>query len=122
MRGIVLSYSDSLGGLVSGSDGNRYAFPQSTAVFDARITVPKAEIDFVPFDDQATNIVLFAKSTQQPGKWIPILAAIFLGWIGIDRFILGRYGSGMFIAAFYIYVMSVVRVSEIGRASCRERV
>lgn len=98
MRGQVLTFdADTGGGLISGDDGNRYAF----SGLDVRGAVPAAgaAVDFVPAEGYAREVIALASA-------VPMAAAQFVPgsvdytgedlslWGYFVRCITGRYADG----------------------------
>lgn len=100
MKGKVLTYADLEGqGLISGDDGQRYAFVRGALQGDVRTVPAGADVDFEIDDGKAVNIfVLRAGAPAQysdKSKIAAGLLALFLGLLGIHKFYLGKTGAGV---------------------------
>ncbi len=100
MRGKVLSYSDLDGtGLISGDDGERYAFTRGDLGGGVRSVVPGTDVDFEVEDGAARNIYVttpaYGGLSGDKNKIVAALLAFFLGWLGIHKFYLGKTNAGI---------------------------
>jgi TM2 domain-containing membrane protein YozV/cold shock CspA family protein len=103
MRGKVLSYDDYTGsGLISGDDGVRYTFTRGALMGGAREAFPGAQVDFEIGDGVATNIYVMAGASLNlsgdKNRIVAALLALFLGWLGIHKFYLGKTTAGIIMA------------------------
>lgn len=103
MRGKVLSYDDAIGsGLISGDDGSRYTFTRSGLMGGAREAFAGQQVDFEVADSVATNIYITAGApislSGDKNKIVAALLALFLGWLGIHKFYLGKTTAGIIMA------------------------
>ena len=99
MRGRVLGIRDGLL-TISGDDGKRYEAAESELAAHERLA--GTVVDFEPVESTAQKLFVIASSAQQKKAWLAALLAVFLGWIGVDRFYLGRPTEGALIAGAYI--------------------
>jgi TM2 domain-containing membrane protein YozV/cold shock CspA family protein len=102
MRGKVLSFDDHTGsGLISGDDGARYTFTRG-GLMGARDVMPGADVDFEVSDNVATNIYVTASGASllsgDKNKIVAALLALFLGWLGVHKFYLGKTTAGIIMA------------------------
>ena len=102
MRGKVLSFDDYTGsGLISGDDGGRYTFTRG-GLMGAREVIPGAEVDFEVTDGVASNIYVTASGASplsgDKNKIVAALLALFLGWLGVHKFYLGKTTAGIIMA------------------------
>ena len=98
MRGKVLSYSDLEGsGLISGDDGQRYAFVRGALQGGVRMVSPGTEVDFQIEDGKAVGIyvVVIAGSLGGKNRIAAALLAVFLGHWGVHKFYLGKTNAGI---------------------------
>ena len=100
MRGKVLSYDDYTGsGLISGDDGVRYTFTRGALMGGAREAFPGAQVDFEIGDGVATNIYITSGAalnlSGDKNRIVAALLALFLGWLGIHKFYLGKTTAGV---------------------------
>lgn len=101
MRGKVLSYNDLEGqGLISGDDGQRYAFVRGDLQNGLRTIGLGADVDFEVADGKAAKIFTVAgvAGSGQIGdksKVAAALLAFFLGWLGVHKFYLNKPGAGI---------------------------
>lgn len=105
MRGSILAYADNKG-VVSGHDGNRYEFTRLEWSGNREPTVGM-EIDFSTDGSQAKSVFPIANAaSSKHSKLTLALVAIFVGALGIHRFMVGKVGSGI--------AMAVLTVTMIG--------
>ncbi len=100
MRGKVLSYDDYTGsGLISGDDGVRYTFTRGGLMGGAREAAPGATVDFEVADGVASNIYIIGGAplnlSGDKNRIVAALLALFLGWLGIHKFYLGKTTAGV---------------------------
>ena len=103
MRGKVLSYDDYTGsGLISGDDGVRYTFTRGGLMGGAREAFPGSQVDFEIADGVATNIYITSGASLNlsgdKNRIVAALLALFLGWLGIHKFYLGKNTAGIIMA------------------------
>ena len=96
MRGKVLSYSDLEGsGLISGDDGQRYAFVRGALQNGARVVATGSEVDFQVEDGKATSVYVVAAHLGGKNRLAAALLAVFLGHWGVHKFYLGKTDAGI---------------------------
>lgn len=125
MRGKVLSYNDLEGhGLISGDDGQRYAFVRGSLSNGVRTVTPGTEVDFEGVEGKASSIFVMRGATPgqvgQKNKIAAALLAFFLGGLGIHKFYLGLTGPGLvmllcgtigwilIIPGFVVWVIAII--------------
>ena len=99
MRGQVLGIRDGQV-IISGDDGQRYEAAESELAVHERLA--GTIVDFEPAGTTAQKLFVLAPSAHQKKAWLAALLAVFLGWLGVDRFFLRRHAEGTLIAAAYI--------------------
>lgn len=86
-------------GLISGDDGVRYAFTRGGLRGEARSVPAGADVDFEIAEGVATNIYVTATNTSvlsgDKNKIVAALLALFLGWLGVHKFYLGKTSAGI---------------------------
>jgi TM2 domain-containing membrane protein YozV/cold shock CspA family protein len=96
MRGKVLSYSDLEGsGLISGDDGQRYAFVRGALQNGVRMVSHGAEVDFQIEDGKAVGVFVLAGPMGDKNRIAAALLAVFVGYWGIHKFYLGKTNAGI---------------------------
>jgi len=96
MRGKVLSYNDLDGaGLISGDDGQRYAFVRGALQNGLRIIAPGTEVDFQVEDGKAVSVYAVAGQWGGKNRIAAALLAVFLGHWGVHKFYLGKTNAGI---------------------------
>jgi TM2 domain-containing membrane protein YozV/cold shock CspA family protein len=95
MRGKVLAYDDAEGtGLISGDDGQRYAFARGALQAGVRVVIPGTEVDFQIEDGKAVGVYLVAHGADK-SRIVAAVLAVFLGHWGIHKFYLGKTNAGI---------------------------
>jgi TM2 domain-containing membrane protein YozV len=101
MRGKILNFDDYTGsGLISGDDGGRYTFTRGS-LMGARDVFQGMDVDFEVADGVATNIYVTSNASPLSGdknKIVAALLALFLGWLGVHKFYLGKTTAGIIMA------------------------
>jgi TM2 domain-containing membrane protein YozV len=102
MRGTVLDYDAATGhGIVSGEDGERYAFAAADLRGDG---APRtgAAVDFRAEAGRAGEVYVTAGASGARSKWIAGLLAIVLGGLGVHKFYLGFRAAGIIMLATWL--------------------
>ncbi|MDQ8029477.1 MAG: TM2 domain-containing protein [Brevundimonas sp.] len=100
MRGKILNFDDYAGsGLISGDDGGRYTFTRGGLMGETSGTLAGSDVDFEVVDGVATNIYVTSTqriaSSSDKNKIVAALLALFVGWLGIHKFYLGKTTAGV---------------------------
>jgi TM2 domain-containing membrane protein YozV len=96
MRGKVLHYDDvAASGLISGDDGNRYAFTRGDLMGSARSASPGTDVDFRIDAGTARDVFLQIAPAEGKSRIAAALLAFFLGVFGVHKFYLGRRSAGI---------------------------
>lgn len=96
MRGQLLAYDfGNDRGEIAGADGNRYSFSRANWR-DGAVPATGQQLDFEPQDGQAVNIFRVAGGAAgDKNKIVAALLALFLGWLGVHKFYLGKTNAGI---------------------------
>lgn len=123
MRGTVLDYDKLAGeGVISGSDGGRYAFRGLEWKAAPSQLQRGASVDFEVTDGLATAIYATGPapasvaSADQKSPLVAGLLALFLGGLGIHKFYLGYNGPGitLLIGTITSWVLTIVVIGLLG--------
>jgi len=96
MRGRVLHYDEiAASGLISGDDGNRYAFTRGDLMGAVRSVSPGSEVDFRIEETSAREVFVQAAPAEGKSRIAAALLAFFLGLFGVHKFYLGRRTAGL---------------------------
>jgi TM2 domain-containing membrane protein YozV/cold shock CspA family protein len=95
MRGKVLAFDErQASGLISGDDGQRYAFTREALQGGVRAAPAGANVDFQIEDGKAANIYVVAYGSEK-NRIVAAVLAIFLGHWGVHKFYLGKINAGV---------------------------
>lgn len=97
MRGTVLSFNGQTG-LISGEDGNRYAFSKADLQAGLSYLPVGSVVDFqIDANGNATSVYLVSAATNlgDKNKWIAAILCFFFGIFGVHKFYLGKTGAGV---------------------------
>lgn len=125
MKGQILTYDPlKAEGIISGEDGNRYAFAGSDWRATAQQLRSGARVDFSPSETRATEVYLIPGQTPAPYAASPDdkspiaagLLAIFLGGIGIHKFYLGYNNEGiiLIVATVLSWITVLIGIGLLG--------
>ncbi len=122
MRGHILGVDPKTGdGLITGEDGNRYAFEPGDW---AKVGEPAIGI-YVDFDTEANRArsifpvpgimplatpasATVAVTVSDRNKYVAALLAFFIGTLGIHRFYLGRTGSAITMLVLSCTIVGII--------------
>ncbi len=123
MRGRVLGYDNSQAiGVISGDDGNRYSVAGEDLGAGVRTLVAGHVVDFVVQENRALSVFTISRGIylDEKNKWIAAALALFLGWLGVHKFYLGKTNAGIVMllcsipgAAFVIPALIVWAIAFI---------
>ena len=102
MRGTVLQYDPDKGGIISGTDGNRYSFDSGEFLKNERLGIAGTEIDFDLEDRRAFDLIIIKGAVGERKRWAAVWLAALLGPFGADRFYLRRNDEGRAILAIFL--------------------
>ncbi len=122
MKGEVLSYDATQGGLISGDDGVRYLFSSSAIADRATAIKAGAKVDFSIDGNVAHSIYPLKNPTSEKSRLVAALLALFLGGLGVHKFYLGYNKAGLimlivtivgvFLAALPTLVIALIAFIE----------
>jgi len=105
MRGKVLGFDVQTGkGTISTEDGTRYTLTGSGLGAGVKLLMPGQEVDFIPGGEGETKVAteIFplkgaasGSASGEKSKIVAGLLAIFLGWLGVHKFYLGKTTPGV---------------------------
>jgi TM2 domain-containing membrane protein YozV len=96
MRGRVLSFDGQSGdGMISGDDGQRYAFGRADLRGGATTVLAGSVVDFQVAEGRAVEVYSVAPAMGDKNRIAAALLAFFLGTLGIHKFYLGRTNAGI---------------------------
>lgn len=99
MKGRVLGFDFQANeGQISGEDGQRYRFTPADWKATGRPN-PGQVVDFEPQGSRAVGVYSMSGGASpmagDKNKIVAALLALFLGWLGIHKFYLGKNGAGV---------------------------
>jgi TM2 domain-containing membrane protein YozV len=95
MRGMILAYNADGSGLISGADGQRYAFNRSGAPGGGLGLAVGAEVDFQIENGDAVGVYAVPPLSNSKNRIAAALLALFLGHWGVHKFYLGKTNAGI---------------------------
>ncbi|SEH86432.1 TM2 domain-containing protein [Paracoccus alkenifer] len=106
MKGQILHIDPRTGeGLITGSDGRRYAFDADDLLGSGQIARPGVAVDFEPRGERAAEIYpdpggpLLARRSGNRSRVVAGLLAVFFGYLGVHKFYLGYNRAGLIMLA-----------------------
>jgi len=120
MKGSVLDFNEKEGtGMISGNDGNRYSFSVDDVKGDAKIS-RASSVDFSVEGGSAKEIYRAVGAVEgfsgDKNKVVAGLLALFIGWLGIHKFYLGKKSAGiiMLVVSLLGFVLLGIPTMIIG--------
>jgi TM2 domain-containing membrane protein YozV len=103
MKGSILQFdSAAMSGLISGHDGERYTFDRASFSGDASGLAAGAEVDFVPVDGKATQMLVVPSVGEEKSRIMAAVLAFFLGSFGVHKFYMGKKSAGIIMLVVFL--------------------
>lgn len=103
MKGSILQFDQTtVSGLISGQDGQRYAFDAASLAGDASGLAAGAEVDFLPEDGKATQMMAVPSVGEEKSRIMAAVLAFFLGSFGVHKFYMGKKKAGIIMLVVFL--------------------
>lgn len=103
MKGSILQFDKAAtSGLISGQDGQRYTFDAASLVGDASALAAGAEVDFLPEDGKATQMMAVPNVGEEKSRIMAAVLAFFLGSFGVHKFYMGKKKAGIIMLVVFL--------------------